>query len=258
MMAKPAPRASPLLSVLPGIDHGFFGREGGVSTGIYASLNAGPGSKDDPACVIENRRRIAAAMGVAPECLLSLHQVHSARAVRVSGPWSGPRPEADAFVTTERGLALAALAADCAPVLFADAEARVVGAAHAGWKGALGGVLEATLDQMIEAGAVRGRIVAAIGPCIGQDSYEVGPEFVGRFLDAHPDNQRFFRPGADDRAHFDLKAYCAAQLAAAGVGTIDTLPHDTCADADGFFSHRRSVKRNEPDYGRNLSAITLR
>jgi hypothetical protein len=248
---------SPRLAALPGVRHGFFGREGGVSAGLYTSLNAGPGSKDDPAAVAENRRRIAAAMGVDGDHLLSLHQVHSAAAVRVSGPWTGARPQADGIVTTAPGLAVSALAADCAPVLFADAEARVVAAAHAGWKGALGGVLEATLDAMVEAGAVRARIVCAIGPCIGQESYEVGPEFSARFLKEDPTNARFFAPGQGDRAHFDLKAYCGARLAQAGAASVDTLSQDTCAMPAQYFSNRRAVKNAEGDYGRNLSVILL-
>lgn len=236
------------------VRHGFFGREGGVSTGLYASLNCGLGSKDDPAAVAENRSRVAAALGVDAEHLLTAYQVHSPHCVRVDGPWSGARPEADALVTTTRGLALGALAADCTPVLFADAEAGVIGAAHAGWKGALAGVLEATVEAMVEAGANRARIVAAIGPCIGPASYEVGPDFRVRFTDA---DASFFAPGRGDRLMFDLPGYCAMRLARAGVLHIDPCSTDTCADEVHYFSNRRAHLRGEPDFGRNLSAIVL-
>lgn len=255
-MSGPPHLAGPRLAALTGVRHGFFGREGGVSEGIYASLNAGPGSRDEAAAVVENRARIAQAMGVDPDHLLSAHQVHSARAVRVDGPWRGPRPEADALVTTTPGLAISALAADCAPVLFADAAAGVVAAAHAGWKGALGGVLEATVTTMVEAGAAPTRIVAAIGPCIGAASYEVGPEFEARFAaEDGRDAARFFRAGRSDRRHFDLTAYCAARLARAGVAQIDVIGADTCALEARYFSNRRAFLRGEADYGRNLSAI---
>ncbi|MGE3302232.1 MAG: peptidoglycan editing factor PgeF [Hyphomonadaceae bacterium] len=241
----------------PRARHAFFGRQGGVSTGIYASLNAGPGSRDAADAVAENRARVASGLGIAPDRLLSLHQVHSARAIRVEAPWSGPRPEADALVTATPGLALTALAADCAPVLLADFEAGVIAAAHAGWKGALAGVLQAAVTEMEAAGARRGRIATAIGPCIGQASYEVGPEFVAHFSAQSPANERFFAPGAGDRMHFDLTGYCRAALEAAGVGAIDALGHDVCARADEYFSNRRAFKRGESDYGRNISAIML-
>jgi len=252
-MAPPA-LTSPALH---GVTHGFFGRAGGVSQGIYESLNAGPGSRDDPAAVEENRRRIAAAIGAAPNRLLSLYQIHSARAVRVDAPWADERPQADAMITTTPNLALCVLAADCAPVLFADVEARVIGAAHAGWQGALGGVIEATIAAMESAGAKRGAISAAIGPCIGQDSYEVGPEYRERFLAADEANARFFKPGADDRSQFDLAAYCAARLGAARIGRIHAANRDTCALRSDYFSNRRAVKASEGDYGRNASVIML-
>ncbi|MES1203979.1 MAG: peptidoglycan editing factor PgeF, partial [Pseudomonadota bacterium] len=229
---------SPAL-MLPGIRHGFFGRRGGVSTGIYASLNAGAGSRDDPAAIAENRARIAGAMGVAPDQLLSLYQIHSARALRVDAVWD-QRPEADAQVTTAPGIALTALAADCAPVLFADAEARVIGAAHAGWKGALGGVLEAAVAEMLRAGARADRIVAAIGPCIHAASYEVGPEFRDKFTAADAANAPFFAPGAGDRLHFDLPGFCAARLQRLGLAAVEVVPVDTCALAEEFFSNRRA------------------
>lgn len=241
----------------PGIRHAFFGRKGGASKGIYASLNAGPGSKDDPAAVEQNRAAIAKEIGVAPDHLLSVHQVHSPRVVRVNGPWTEERPQVDAMVTTARGVALCILAADCAPVLFADRSAGVIGAAHAGWQGALGGVIESTLDEMERAGANRARISATVGPCIAQTSYEVGPEYQARFVDADSNNARFFRPGAGDRLHFDLKGFCRSRLARAGIEHIDVMPHDTCALADNFFSNRRAVKTAEGDYGRNASVIVL-
>lgn len=237
---------------IAGVRHGFFGRQGGVSTGIYASLNAGPGSRDDPDAVLENRRRIAAAFALPSERLVSLHQVHSAICINVSAPWEGPRPEADALVTTTPKLALSILTADCAPVLFADAEAGVIGAAHAGWKGALGGVLEATIAEMRKAGATH--IGAAIGPCIHQDSYEVGPDFVERF---GPQNARFFRAGAGDRSFFDLPGYCAERLKAAGLSRIEIVARDTYTAHESLFSHRRSVHDVESDYGRNCAVIAL-
>jgi len=241
---------------LEGVTHAFFGRQGGVSTGIYSALNAGPGSKDDPANVRENRAIIARAMGVAPARFVTMHQVHSARAEIVTGQWPGAWPELDGIVTTTRGLALGVLTADCAPVLFADVEAGVIGVAHAGWKGAIGGVLEATVAKMREAGARK--ITACVGPLIQQASYEVGPEFRDRFLADAPDNDSCFTPGDGDRFHFALGAYCSRRLGAAGVAHVEGLPADTCADAERYFSNRRAVLRGEGDYGRNCAAIVLR
>jgi YfiH family protein len=240
------------LAVLEAVRHGFFGRKGGVSQGLYATLNAGPGSRDDAAAVAENRARIARTLGA--DDLLSLHQVHSARAVRVDGPWLGVRPEADALVTTTPRLALTALSADCAPVLLADPAARVIGAAHAGWRGALGGVLEACVAEMARAGAEPSRIVAAIGPCIHQASYEVGPDFRAAFA---AEDQDYFLPGAGDRLMFDLPGYCAARLACVGVARIETLPRDTYALREDYHSHRRNVHDGLADYGRNCAAIML-
>jgi polyphenol oxidase len=251
------PIRSAMLSQLSGINHGFYGRAGGVSTGIYKSLNAGPGSDDNASHVAENRRRIALDLGVTPDRLMSAYQVHSADAIMVDKPFSGERPKVDALVTRCPSIATTILTADCAPVLFADPSSRIVAAAHAGWKGAIGGILEATLEKMCKLGASKTRIVAAIGPCIGQASYEVGPEFVATFIDADPAYERFFVPGTDDRSQFDLKRFCAARLRLAGVGAIDVLPHDTCASGNDFFSNRRRNIAGEADYGRNLSAIRI-
>jgi polyphenol oxidase len=240
---------------LAGLRHGFFGREGGVSTGVYASLNAGAGSNDDAAAVSENRRRIAASFGAPPEMLVGAHQVHSPRAVFVDAPWPGERPHADALVTTTPGLALSILTADCAPVLLADARAGVIGAAHAGWKGALGGVLEAVVALMREHGARR--IVAAIGPCIHQPSYEVGGEFEARFRAADAGFERFFAPGRADRSLFDLPGFCTWRLQDLGAAVIETLPLDTYAHPAKLHSHRRSVHEKLGDYGRNCAVIAL-
>ncbi len=256
-----------MADVLGGVAHGFFTREGGVSAGVYASLNGGWGSGDDAAAVAENRARIAGRLGAAH--LVSLHQVHSADAVAVTGPWGGPgvgsgcgsgeadRPRADAMATDRPGLALAVLTADCAPVLLADARAGVVGAAHAGWKGALGGVLEAVVEAMEALGAERDRIVAAIGPTISQRAYEVGPEFVERFLEEDRENGRYFAGGPGDRAVFDLPGYCLGRLGAAGVGVAAWTGHCTYSDPRRFFSYRRACHRGETDYGRLVAAIAL-
>lgn len=242
---------------LAGVRHGFFGREGGVSSGIYASLNAGTGSKDDPANIAENRRRIASAFGVEPDHLCGVHQVHSPTAVFIDGPWQGERPRADALVTATPNLAISILTADCTPILFADRDANVIGAAHAGWRGAIGGVIENTVRLMEDHGAQRARIAAAIGPCIHQSSYEVGPEFEAEFRAADPSFAQFFVPGADDRFHFDLPGFCAARLAASGVTQVEMLPLDTYAESRKLHSHRRSVHEKAGDYGRNCSVIML-
>ncbi len=238
---------------LQGVGHGFFGREGGVSTGIYASLNAGIGSSDDPAAVSENRRRIAAALGVAQ--LIGAHQAHTPTPVFVDAPWPGERPTADALVTTTPGLAISVLTADCAPVLLADDEAGVIAAAHAGWKGALGGVLENTVALMCAHGARPQRIAAAIGPCIHQPSYEVGPEFEARFLAGDLDAARFFTRG--DTLRFDLPGFCAARLTASGLSHVEVLELDTYPETNRFYSNRRALHRGEPDYGRNCAAIAM-
>jgi polyphenol oxidase len=247
------------LAALAGIRHGFFTRAGGVSTGCYESLNAGVGSNDEPAHVAENRARMAAAVGVAPERLISAYQIHSPAVVIVDAPWdASARPRADAIVTRAARLAIAVSTADCGPILFADEQASVIGAAHAGWRGALAGVAEATIAAMERCGAERSRIVAALGPLIRQPNYEVGPEFVTQFTNDDPENERFFRSGARaGHALFDLAGYIAARLAKAGIGRIDDLGHCTYAEPQTFFSYRRSVHQREPDYGRHLNAIAL-
>ncbi len=250
--------ASPLLSAIPGLRHAFFTRDGGASDGIYASLNGGIGSSDDPARVAENRRRMAAQVGVLPEHFLSVHQVHSPDAVVASGPWEGgSRPRADAMVTRIEGLALGVTAADCGPILFVDPAARVIGAAHAGWKGALTGIVESTVAAMEKLGAERSGIVAAIGPLIRQHSYEVGGEFVERFIEADAENGVFFIPSArEGHAMFDLAGFIRMRLENAGVLMIDDIGVDTYSD-ELFYSYRRSVHRKEPDYGRHVHAIAL-
>jgi YfiH family protein len=250
---------SPALSALSGIRHAFFTREGGVSDGLYASLNGGPGSDDAPEKVSENRARMAAALGVTPGRLLTAYQIHSPTVVTVEEPWPPPeRPRADALVTRSKGLAIGVTTADCGPVLFADGEAGVIGAAHAGWRGAFTGVLEATVAAMEKCGAGRGRIVAALGPTISQRNYEVGPEFVERFHAADAGNARFFEPSpTQGHALFDLPGYIAARLSAAGIRRFDDLRCCTYADAARFFSFRRSTHRGERDYGRHINAIAL-
>ncbi len=251
---------SPIRAALldsPGLRHGFFTRAGGVSTGIYEGLNCGRGSGDNPAAARENRARAMAALGAHPEALVTAHQIHSPDVLVVTEPWPDEPPKGDALVSDVPGLVLGVVTADCAPVLLADAEAGVIGAAHAGWRGALGGVIENTVDAMERLGARRERIAAAVGPCIAQPSYEVGREFYDAFIADDLEHDRFFAPGAGDRLQFGLKAFCAARLAAAGVTRADILPHDTCADAALFYSNRRAAHRGEPDYGRLLSAIML-
>jgi len=251
-----------LLSSAPGIRHAFFTREGGVSEGIYAGLNGGIGSNDAPEHVQENRRRMAEAVGVAPSHFLSLHQVHSPDALVVTEPWDvsrgTPRPKADAMVTKVPGISLGVTAADCGPILFVDPRAQVIGAAHAGWKGALTGVLESTLDAMETLGAHRDDVVVALGPMIRQRNYEVGMEFVERFEQADADNVRFFASASrDGHAMFDLGGFIHNRLTRAGVLMIEDLDLCTYADEDRFYSYRRSVHRKEPDYGRHVHSIVL-
>ncbi|MCT8991169.1 peptidoglycan editing factor PgeF [Chelativorans sp. SCAU2101] len=258
-MTRPEPVRSPLLETARanGIRHGFFTRAGGVSEGIFRGLNVGLGSSDSAEAVAENRRRAAAWMNVATDRLITLHQCHSADVVIVEAPFPGTRPRADAMVTRLPGLALGVLTADCGPVLFADAEARVIGAAHAGWRGAFSGVLENTIAAMERLGAARERIVAVLGPSISGENYEVGPEFVERFTATDRENARYFRPSArPDHAMFDLPAYTLDRLARAGVRAAST-GHCTYADTENFYSYRRATHRGEPDYGRQISAISL-
>lgn len=248
---------SAALEPLSNVRHAFFTREGGVSTGIYASLNGGIGSNDDPANVKENRRRMAEALEAS--ALVSCYQIHSAEVVIADAPWTREdAPRADAIVCKTPSLAIGVSVADCGPVLFADGEAGVIGCAHAGWKGAFGGVLEATLEKMESLGADRGRIVAAIGPLIRQSSYEVGPEFVARFHEADHRNIRFFAPSDRERhSLFDLPGYISSRLKKAKVGAIDDLCLDTYSDEERFFSYRRATHNREKDYGRLVAAISL-
>jgi polyphenol oxidase len=248
-----------LLSSVPGIRHAFFTRTGGVSSGIYAGLNGGLGSQDEPQKVHENRRRMAATLDVAPEKLLTLHQVHSPDVIVATEPWpSTVRPKGDAMVTKVPGIALGVTAADCGPVLLVDPKARVIGAAHAGWKGALGGVVEATIEAMEAQGASRDGIIVGLGPMLRQRNYEVGMEFVARFEEADPDNARFFSSASrHGHAMFDLPGYIQARLSAAGVLMVDDIDLCTYADEDSFFSYRRATHRKEPDYGRHVHAIVL-
>jgi len=249
---------SPLLSAVPGLRHAFFSRDGGVSEGIYAGLNGGIGSNDNPEHVAENRRRMAAALDVSSERFLTVFQIHSPDVVVASRAWDmTARPKADAIVTRTEGLAIGVTAADCGPILFADASARVIGAAHAGWKGALTGIVESTVDAMERLGAERANIVAAIGPLIRQKSYEVGPEFVERFVNADAENSLYFLPAArQGHAMFDLAGFIRKRLENAGVLMVDDIGIDTYAD-ERFFSYRRSVHRKEADYGRHVHAIVL-
>jgi len=244
-------------AMLEGIPHGFLGRHGGVSQGICAGLNVGLGSGDDREAIAENRRRAVAA--VAPGArLVTVHQVHSPEAVYADAPWpDDARPRADAIVTDRPGLALGILTADCTPVLLADREAGVVAAAHAGWKGAFGGVIESALALMETRGADRARVAAAVGPVIARKSYEVDEAFLRRFAEADPDNDRFFTPGRPGHHQFDLEAYVLARLAASGVNRAEALGLDTYSDPDRFFSYRRATHRGEPDYGRQISLIAL-
>lgn len=256
---KPDPIRSSLLEKLKadGIRHGYFTRVGGVSTGIYQGLNTGAGSDDDQAKVLENRRRVAEWMGVEPSRLLTAYQIHSPDVIVAREPFAGDRPRADAIVTDRPGLAVGASTADCGPVLFADASARVVGAAHAGWKGAFTGVLENTIAAMEGLGARRGNIIAVLGPSIGPQNYEVGPEFVARFVEADAGNDRYFVPSAKPgHALFDLNLYTVDRLKKAGV-EAESLGRCTYAEEDLFYSYRRGTHRGEPDYGRQVSAICL-
>ncbi|KGE01081.1 peptidoglycan editing factor PgeF [Rhizobium sp. YS-1r] len=256
----PTPIESPLLSEMAGnrIRHGFFTRQGGVSEGLYAGLNVGIGSNDHRERVIENRARVAAWFGLPVEKLATVHQVHSPDVFIVDETYAGERPQVDAMVTSIPGVALGVLSADCGPILFADGESNVIGAAHAGWKGALGGVLENTIEAMVSLGAMRDRITAVLGPSIGPTSYEVGPEFVERFLAFDPAYEEFFMPSSKPgHAMFDLPSLTIRRLTDAGV-RAENLGVDTYPDTERFFSYRRTTHAREPDYGRQISAIALR
>lgn len=243
--------------MLSPVRHGFFSRRGGASSGIFAGLNCGYGSSDQTEAVALNRRRVADAMEVAPDALIGVHQIHSPTALTVDGPVNGERPKADAVVTATPDLALTILTADCQPVLFADPDANVIGAAHAGWRGALDGVLEATLDAMEDLGASRENTRAVIGPSISQQAYEVGPEFLDDFIADSPENTRFFANGQGDRLHFDLPAFGLHRLRQAGIGQAEWTRHCTYSDPDRFYSYRRATHTKQADYGRLISAIRL-
>jgi polyphenol oxidase len=244
-------------AALAGIPHGFLGRRGGVSTGVCAGLNVGLGSGDERDAIYENRRRAIEAVAPGTE-LVTLHQVHSGKALAVTAPFpDDARPPADALVTDRPGLALGILTADCTPVLFGDREAGVIGAAHAGWKGAIGGVIDAAVEAMERLGAERRRIVAAIGPTIARKSYEVDEGFFRTFTADHPENERFFSDGRPGRHQFDLEGFVVSRIASAGVPVIEALGLDTYSDPDRFFSYRRATHRGEPDYGRQVSLIAL-
>lgn len=238
------------------IQHGFFTRRGGASSGVFSGLNCGTGSTDQSEAVAINRDRVAQAMNVPPAALVGVHQIHSADVVAVTEPLT-EKPKADALVTATPGLALSILTADCQPVLFSDPVAGVIGAAHAGWRGALDGVLEATIDAMEALGAQRADIIATVGPTISQRAYEVGPEFLDNFMAESPDNTRFFANGTGDRMLFDLPAYGVHRLRSAGIGDASWIRHCTYSDPDRFFSYRRATHAKEADYGRLISTIRL-
>jgi YfiH family protein len=249
---------APELDHFRDISHGFFTRQGGVSNGIYASLNCGLGSNDDPDHVMENRGRAATDLAVAAANLVSAYQVHGISVAEVETPWTpGNGPRADAMVTRRRGVALGILTADCTPVLLADPKAGVIGAAHAGWKGAKGGVVDEVVAAMVRLGARQTDIVAAIGPTIGRASYEVGEAFRQSFVGDIPDAAAFFTTPAGGKPHFDLPGFVASRLALLGLAAIERIDADTCAEPDRFFSYRRSCHAADPDYGRQLSAIAL-
>ncbi len=256
-MAEPAPITHPLLA-RAGIRHGFFTRRGGISTGLYEGLNTGVGSDDDPAAVFENRRRVAEHLGGIPDDLAACFQIHSAVARVAETGWRGDRPEGDASVTAAPGVICAVLTADCAPILLADPEAGIVAAAHAGWKGALNGIVHSTVAAMQALGAEPGRMVAVIGPCIAQASYEVGADFMERFTHHDPGCERFFAPGvADDRRQFDLPGFVLWRLEQAGIRAAAWTGDDTRTDEARFYSNRRAYLAGEPDFGRLMSAVAL-
>ncbi len=259
MSATPEPIICQTLRRGSRVRHGFFSRHGGVSSGMFDSLNCGNGSRDEAANVAENRARAARALGAAPGNLVTAYQSHGNAVAVVETPWQrGEEPRVDGIVTNQPGIALGILAADCGPVLFVDEAAGVIGAGHAGWKGALTGILEAVLGAMVELGAEKHRIAAALGPCIGAQSYEVGPEFRERFTAESDGNEAYFRP-SDRQGHhlFALPAYIEARLTGLGLASVEVLEADTRPDGSDFFSYRRACLNDEPDYGRNISAIVL-
>lgn len=251
-------QTSLVLTDIPFLAHGFFGHEGGVSEGVYASLNCGPGSGDNPQHVVENRKRAAQRLGGRVENLCTLHQVHGTTVITVEDPWGEERPQADAMVTGRHGLILGILAADCVPVLFCDPENQVIGAAHAGWRPALGGICENTIKAMEQLGADRKKIHVAIGPAIAQKSYQVSEDFLKPFLAESANNQQFFSPVENGKSYFDLKAYLVSKLVHSGIEVTNLLANDTCIEEDAFFSYRRKTLRGENDYGRQLSAIMIK
>jgi len=253
------PRLTVEALTAPGIAHGFFGRAGGVSSGVYASLNTGLGSDDDQTAIAENRARCAKALGGAPQNLVTLYQIHSATCVLVDEPWSGRNgPQADGMVTQRPGIALGVLAADCMPFLFAEPAAGVIGAAHAGWRGALAGVLEATVETMTRLGAKPERIRAGLGPCLRQPNFEVGLDLVEAFLAKHPQSERFFAAGVSpEKRQFDLASFGRWRLESVGVFGLDDTGVCTLAEPEKYFSYRASRQAGENDFGRNLSAIVV-
>lgn len=254
---KPVPLSSEVLA-LEGIQHGFFTRQGGVSKGIYSSLNCGLASHDDPAAILENRLRVASHLLGKPGVLSTAQQIHSATAVIIDAPLSNNLPKADALVTNTPGVVLGALAADCAPVLLADASAGVIASAHAGWRGAIDGIVDAAVEAMEKLGANRQNIRAVVGPCIGQASYEVGIEFEGKFISQSRENARYFAPGrVKSKRQFDLASYLVSRIKRLGLAEVLALNVDVYSDDVRFFSYRRSQHLGEPDYARLISAITL-
>lgn len=242
---------------LSNVRHGFFTRAGGVSEGIYAALNCGQGSSDNPDHVMQNRQLVAAHIGVRTDHLASVHQYHSNVTLTVTEPLSGDKPKADAMVTNVAGMALGVLTADCAPILFADENAGVIGAAHSGWKGAVAGIAASTIDAMTKLGANRADICATVGPCISQASYEVGDDFLDNLIAQDADNTRFFANGINGKYQFDLPSFCLQNLRAEGIKSADWTGHCTYQDPAKFFSYRRTCHQNEPDYGRLISVIRL-
>lgn len=257
-MNTPPFKTSPALESAKGITHGFFSRHGGISEGIYASLNTGRGSDDTPEHIAENRKRVAKALGTDAQRLLSVHQCHTTDVITALDPWDAENnPKADAIVTNIPGIACSALSADCAPVLLADPVAHIVGAAHAGWRGALNGITDTTIEAMIALGAQPENIYAVIGPCIGPQHFEVGPEFVTAFIAEHQDTAKLFRKGRGDRSYFDIKTYLVRKLLRAGIHTAQALPDCTYEQNQDYFSYRYNTHNATTDYGRNISAIMI-